>query len=144
MYKKALRVWFMYNLIQVFPLYIQLRRLTSQRMLCIYSLTCPKTLLACWMRLHLDLASTLWLTMWTAKAKFAVRWRSNFFSNFDHFYSPFNSVFYLELKTIKIFKIEPKLMFLHDVFSWNYFFGGMIPNFLPGVWRECEKFSEFI
>ena len=65
--------------------------------------------------------------------KFTVRWRSNYFSNFDHFYSQFNQVFYLELKNIKIFEIEPKLTFLHDVFSWNYFFGGRIPNFLPGM-----------
>ena len=78
------------------------------------------------------------------KQKFAVRWRSNFFSSFDQFYTPFNPVFYFELKNIKIFKIEPKLTFLHHVFLWNYIFGGRIPNFLPGMWRECEKLSEFI
>ena len=67
------------------------------------------------------------------KQNFALHWRSNFFSNFDHFYSPFNPVFYCELKNIKIFEIGPKLTFLDDVFYWNYFFGGRISNFLPGM-----------
>ena len=91
-----------------------------------------------------SLCPTLLVITWKANQKIAVRIRSNFFSNFDHFYSPFNPVFYFELKNIKIFKIEPKLTFLHDVFLWNYFFGESIPNFLPGMRGECEKFSEFI
>ena len=48
------------------------------------------------------------------------------------------AVFYLELKNVKIFKIEPKLTFLHNVFSWNYLFGGRISNFLPGMWEVFQ------
>ena len=55
------------------------------------------------------------------KQNFAVRWRSKFFSIFDHFYSPFNPVFYCELKNIKIFEIGPKLTFLDDVFTGTIF-----------------------
>ena len=106
-------------------------------------------------RLHLDLFPTLWedfrlhlvsAPLWRSQCgrqnqKFAVRWCSNFFSNFDYFHSPFNPVFYLELKNIKIFKIEPKLTFLHDVFSWNYVFGGKILIFFSrNVKRMWEVF----
>ena len=57
----------------------------------------------------------------------------HFFSNFDHFYSSFNLVSYWELKNIKNFEIGQKLTFLDYVFHYNYFFGGRISNFLPGM-----------
>ena len=71
------------------------------------------------------------------KQNFAVRWCSKFFSIFYHSYSPFNPVFYCELKNIKIFEIGPKLTFLDDVFTGTIFLK-------EGMWRDCEKFSEFI
>ena len=64
----------------------------------------------------------LWLTFEGQKQKFAVRSRSNFFSNFGHFSSSFNPVFYFHFKNINFFEIGPKLTFLRCFFHGTIFF----------------------
>ena len=56
------------------------------------------------------------------KQKFAVRSRSNFFSNFGDFISSFNPVFCFYFKNINFFEIGPKLTFLRCFFYGTNFF----------------------
>ena len=89
----------------------------------------------------------LWLTFEGLKRKFAVRSRSNFFSNLGHFSISFNPIFYSHFKNIIFFQIGPKLTFLRCFFHGTIF---LAEEFLLSqkkfntMWIDCEKNSDVI
>ena len=58
---------------------------------------------------------------WRAKAKICSTFAFEFFSNFGHFSSLFNQVFYFHFKNMNIFKFEPKLTYLQCFFHRTIF-----------------------
>ena len=86
---------------------------------------------------YLILWSRLWLTCEGQKKSFAVRWRSNFFTNFGHFLGSFNPVFYSYFKNIGNFKIGPKLIFLRC-----FFHGTIISSVLEYSSRNVNRLWE--
>ena len=81
---------------------------------------------------HLVFRPRLWVTFEGQKQKFAVRSRSNFFSNFGHLFCPFNPVFYSHFKNTNswIFWNWTKIDVFTMFFPWNYFLCRRIPSFL--------------
>ena len=100
------------------------RFLTIRVFICICPSIVSGILVTMWRHFsyHLVFRPSLWLTFEGQKQKFAVRSRSNFFSNFGHLFSPFNPVFYSHFKIINYFEIRPKLMFLWCFFHGTIFF----------------------
>ena len=85
--------------------------------------------------------------IWRAKAKICSTFAFDFFSNFEHLFDPFNSIFYFHFKNTNFFEIWPKLTLLRCFFRGTIF---SVEEFLLSekmvtkMWRYCEKNSDVI